>query len=133
MRKILKFLLLLLILVTSLWSCSEDEVKICTIKVASEMRIMNVHPRGGFYLESCIMGKSKDLFNNDEWYPFPGNGIAGFEFVEGYECILLVKVYVDKSTQDSGPEYKLYKVISKEKKNSEGLPENESEEGYHKK
>ena len=54
-------------------------------------------------------------------------GIGGFEYVEGYEYLIRISEtsYLDDRRGDPAwTEYKLIKVVYKEKKDSEGLPLN---------
>ena len=127
MEKVLNFLVLLLII--SFGGCGEKEEDYAatySIVVASEKRIVDINPTSDVHLAPCIMVKSKDLFYNDEWNPWNRN-IEGFKYEEGYEYTLLVKMFINKDLVDDNDSYKLYKVVSKEKKNSIGLPDNRAE------
>ena len=134
MKKLLNLLLVVLLL--PLGSCEKEEegyVGTYKIVVASEKRMANIHPSPfGYYYASCLMIKSKDIYyESEKWHPFNDKAISGFEYEEGYEYILLVKAYVDKEVMDSGTDYRLYKIFSKEKKNSIGLPDDETDQTTH--
>ncbi|WP_295940482.1 DUF4377 domain-containing protein [uncultured Alistipes sp.] len=70
--------------------------------------------------QKCLLIKEK---NADDW-TFWYSGIEGFDYEPGYEYVLEIrKVAVDNPPADaSSLRYVLVKVVSKEKKTSEGMP-----------
>lgn len=85
--------------------------------VASEMRMANGF--GGIF-PSFVTKESK----GGDWRKYVGY-IEGFDYESGYEYVIAVKVYEIKDPPMDGDRvrYVLKKVISKEKKDSEGLPQ----------
>ena len=69
--------------------------------------------------------------DSDQWKPL--NNIKGFDYETGYEYTLRISEthYLDyRISEPAWTEYKLLEVLSKEKKNSEGLPEHFISETY---
>lgn len=91
------------------------DIVVASTKVPVNMRGINEEP----YYEPCLMVKySKDA---DSWSVFSAP-IEGFDYEEGYEYKLqLIASYEEYKC--NGYTYQLNKILSKEKKNSEGLPE----------
>lgn len=122
--------LLLAVLIIPFWGCDKEEENYSatySMVIASEKRIANIDPTGGVYLAPCMMVKSEELFHSNEWTPFIF-AIEGFQYEEGYEYTLQVKEFIDKSLADGGWTYRLHKVVSRVKKNSDGLPPDEKKE-----
>lgn len=93
--------------------------------VASEKRMYNMSPSPEEhpYYASCYLIKNLD--KNTDWY-YDDCEIIGFKYEEGYEYQLKVAIMkVDPMLSDSSAEIRLLKVLSKEKKESAGLPEKE--------
>ena len=117
------YLLLLAMSIPLFLGCDKEDknyVATYTIMVASEKRIANLNWMG-MDLGPCLMIKSAENKLNNAWSPM-NLYIEGFQYEEGYEYTLRIKSYVDKELMDGGDYYRLDKVISKEKKNSVGLP-----------
>lgn len=90
--------------------------------IASEKRVHNMspNPEEHPYNVSCYLIKSLD--KNTDWY-YDDCNIIGFEYQEGYEYKIKVAIMkVDPYLADSSAEIRLLEVISKEKKQSQGLP-----------
>lgn len=120
MRKLILFLTVILFV-----SCSKDDndTKILKLRVASEVKIFDNPPN---------IGDETSFLRRMYWVKFPGDkqwrtlypNIEGFEHEAGYEYVLKVEQTEPVSKIMDAPIehfYKLLKVISKEKKQSEGL------------
>lgn len=121
----------LILLITCLAGCMDDgkesrqvtDYKEYTLTVASEKR-MGLGWSDGMNYETEVYAVKHE--GTEEWEDF-AYYIDGFDYEEGYEyCIHVGKTsYLDYSMGDPAwSEYNLIKVISKERKDSEGLPEN---------
>nr|WP_129730126.1 DUF4377 domain-containing protein [Parabacteroides goldsteinii] len=111
-----KILFLVFVFTLSLTGCSKDDITTEQLTIASETRIgMAEGPR------NCYLVKNE---NNKNW-EFMYNSINGFEYEAGYEYVIEVKIENIKNppADASSVKYSLIKIISKTKKNSEGLPE----------
>lgn len=104
------FLLIALFLSVGVFSCSDDEDEI-RMWIASEKK-MGMTPVG---LEERLMFQYK-LKESGDWM-FLCESLAGFDYEEGYEYIILVKEKKIKNpVQDqSGINYSFIKVLSKTK------------------
>lgn len=119
--------ILLLLIVAIFASCNketQDEAKIVgykeyTMTVASEklQGVIGV----GIYVLGDVYAVKKET--STKWEPFVC--IHGFEYENSYEYVIKISEtnYLDYRRGDPAwSEYKLIEVISKEKKDSEGLP-----------
>ena len=91
--------------------------------VASEKRMHNISPSPEEhpYYASCYLIKNVD--KNTDWY-YESCEIIGFEYEDGYEYRLQVAIMkVEPDLADSSAPIRLLKILSKEKKQSEGLPQ----------
>lgn len=126
MKKILG-LLVLVSCALGIMGCSKGGRKITDRKeynltVASKMLPGVLWSCGMDYLTDVYAVKIGD---SDKWTKF--GPISGFDYTEGYEYRIRIREtsYLDYSMgEPAWTEYELIKVISKEKKDSEGLPEN---------
>lgn len=94
--------------------------------IASEKRMHNISPfpEKHAYYASCYL--IKDVDKNTGWY-YDDCEIIGFRYEEGYEYRLQVAIMkVDPNLADSSAPIRLLKILFKEKKQSEGLPQEES-------
>lgn len=107
-----------LIIVLFLFSCSKDENVIETIIVASR-KVMDIEPSGASEREYFLIKTNK----SDKWEYLSPN-IQGFNYEEGYEYMLKVRITtINNPQQDQYPKsYALIEIISKTKKQSENLP-----------
>lgn len=120
--------ILLLLIVAVFASCSkddQDEAKITGYKEYS-MTIASQKLQGvvgiGVYVLQDVYAVKKEA--STKWEPFIG--IQGFDYESGFEYVIKISEtnYLDYRRGDPAwSEYKLIEVSSKEKKNSEGLPE----------
>lgn len=122
MKKRHQIILLLLLIFT--FSCEKDKPKeeIIKMTIASEKKI-NSYPENN---------PSQDLFRREEywakykefktWTPFPIE-IKDFEYEEGYEYVIVIrqKEWIPRPMDAGKYQYFLMEVVSKEKKQSEGL------------
>lgn len=94
--------------------CSDGDAEVMV--VASETRTCY-----GVMKQQCMLVKGIDAAS---WEFFYGN-IEGFEYEPGYEYVLKVKKsVVENPPQDaSSVKYELVKVLSREQKTSEGMPQ----------
>ncbi len=110
------FALTLCLLLFSFFSCDKDGGEIVSMIIASEKGIMH-DGESGLDIPTLVgkVGKS------DKWEVV--GSIEGFDFEEGYECRLLVAVIPVKNPPAGGSSarYKMMQLLSKEKKDSEGL------------
>lgn len=108
--------------ILSLAGCSKDEDKIETLIIASEQRL-GFSPGGGNTFPYYIAKNTED----DEWR-FYCSYIEGFNYETGYEYVIEIKIHEDDLDPTMADQelrsYSLHKIISKEKKDSENLPEN---------
>lgn len=121
--KNLSFIYFLSILcILSLDGCSKDRDKIETLIIASEQRL-GLSPGGGSVFPYYIARNSE----TDEWRYYCSY-IEGFKYETGYEYVVEIKVHEDDLDPTLADQelrsYSLHKIISKEKKDSENLPEN---------
>lgn len=114
MKKLLAFACL--VLLGSLAFCDKDEVREVTITVASEMG--TVHDGESGMDLPTLVGK---IGASDRWESI--GAIEGFVFEAGYECRLLAAVIEvrEPAMGASSIRYKMLQLLSKEKKDSEGL------------
>lgn len=121
-------ILVLLLCAFGIMSCSKgskDGRKITDRKeynltVASKMLPGVLFSCGSNYLTDVYAVKVGD---SDKWSQF--GPISGFDYTEGYEYEIKIREtsYLDyRMGEPAWTEYDLIKVISKEKKDSEGLP-----------
>jgi len=98
-------------------SCDDDDVEIKTIIIASH-KAPTFSFMGNLY-ESAFYKESGET----TWSPDPG--IEGFEYEEGFEYTLRVRIEPIKNPpmDASSEKYILLEVLSKEAKVSEGVPE----------
>lgn len=119
---------LLLLIVAVLASCNkenQDEARITGYKeysmtIASQ-KLQGVVGIGSYMLQDVYAVKKE---TSTKWEPFIG--VQGFDYESGYEYVIKISEtnYLDYRRGDPAwSEYKLMEVSSKEKKNSEGLPE----------
>ena len=123
MKKLILLFTILLTLLT-LSSC-EKEQRVFIYHIASERYLS---PDGGRFLKGVwlISRESPEA----EWGIFNDREVTGFEYERGYEYVIKVKVYPVPAYMESPyPEYRLVKIISKVKKDSE-LPERLKEHVY---
>ena len=106
----------------SLGGCSKDGDKIETLIIASEQRL-GLSPGGGSTYPHYIVKNTEA----DEWRFF-SSYIEGFNYETGCEYVVEIKVHEDDLDPTLADQelfsYSLHKIISKEKKDSENLPEN---------
>ena len=103
-------------------SCSKGEREYLTLYVASETRLAHY----AMSVSETLVVRTNE---NDKWnyiYLCPQGCLKGFNFEQGYEYELRV-LHVMKKTEDilmddSADEYRLIRVVSKKKKNSENMP-----------
>lgn len=110
-----KILFLVFTFILSLTGCSNDDIKTEQLTIASETRIgMAEGPR------NCYLVINR---NNKNW-EFMYDSIEDFEYEPVYEYVIEVKIeHIENPPADgSSLKYSLIRVISKTKKNSEGLP-----------
>lgn len=106
------------------------EYKEYVLTVASEMRPGLMLAEGPDFLKEVYPVKKE---NSKEWEAL--SNIDGFEFEKGYEYKIKISAtsYLDyRMGQPAWTEYDLLEVISKEKKNSEGLPKHFIPETFYK-
>lgn len=118
----MKKFLLLFVFALGIVGCENPNDREFTLIVASEKRMGYADSD---LLTPFLLTKS----NQDDIWTLWYNHIDGFEFEQGYECVLRIgehKIVQDGRTR--GYEYNLIKVISKEKKDSQGLPESDDVE-----
>lgn len=120
----MKYLFLLLSFFIVFTGCGKDEDekdKIITLTIASEKRMGYAGWTGS--LAPYYLTKNME---DDKWRFFCIY-IEGFDYEEGYEYVVEIKVHeepVDPTLADQELiSYSLHKIISKEKKKSENLPE----------
>lgn len=114
-----------------LCSCSSDDdeggrqvlsSKDYIITVASH-KLEGVVTSSGYSYKAEVFAVKKD--NSNTWESL--SGITGFEYENGYEYCLKIKEthYLDNSMgETTWTVYELLDLVSKEKKESEGLPDN---------
>jgi hypothetical protein len=129
---VMKRLILTALVAGALVACSEDIGYVGTERmlIASKTSIMKpIYEFSGGIFYYVKMGNSNDRNwqKNEVWRPFSADDLKNFEHKDGYES--LVEIYVYKNFTDDEPiadapmySYGLKQVISREKKNSEGLP-----------
>lgn len=120
----MKYLFLLLPFLFVFTGCGKNENKkdeIVTLTIASEKRMGYAGWTGS--LAPYYLAKNME---DDKWRFFCIY-IEGFDYEEGYEYVVEIKVHeepVDPTLADQELiSYSLHKIISKEKKKSENLPE----------
>lgn len=121
----MKYVYLLLSFLFILTGCSKDDKKdkIITVTIASEKRMGYV----GWYgaMSSCYLVKYPE---SNTWSFFRSH-IEGFDYEPGYEYVVEIRVHEDPVDPNMADQellsYFLEKIISKEKKDSENLPDNE--------
>ena len=123
----MKYLFLLLSFLFVFAGCSKDESdEIITLTIASEKRMG--YAGWSTNLAPYYLAKNAE---DAEWRFF-SMYIEGFDYEEGYEYVVEIKVHedpIDPTLADQALiSYSLHKIISKEKKNSENLPEDISHE-----
>lgn len=114
---------------------NEEERKVTDYKeyvliLASEMKPGVMWAEGADFLKELYPVKKE---NSEEWETL--SYIDGFEFEKGYEYKIKISEtsYLDyRMGQPAWTEYDLLEVISKEKKNSEGLPKHFIPETFYK-
>lgn len=112
-----KFNILLLVFLISFTSCDNEKTKDINMKIASRQVCI---PKNAINPSHYIV-----KFENDKDWSLFYNPIVGFDYQEGYEYVINVKVIdvsnplMDASTKD----YKLNYIVSCEKKESEGIPD----------
>ena len=125
MKKITKSsLILITIFAITLVACNkeeEDYVGTENMLVASRISVVDPPSELGSKFYAIKTG------NDDNWKFYSVNDFEGFEYKEGYESLIVVKVYSNFSDDNpiedmSKYRYKLKKIISQEQKDSEGLP-----------
>lgn len=109
-----------LLLVVTASSCKDDEQydRIETMTVASKTKTV-YNPVSGLPFQSvCVK-----IEGEPGWCALYDDKIEGFVFEEGYECVVRVGVILipDPPMDASDLRYKLLKVLSRVKKDSEGL------------
>lgn len=120
--------ILLLFLVIALISCKKEEqegekiagYKEYTMIVASQ-KLQGIVGVGSYFLSEVYAVQD---VGSQKWKPLVN--IQGFDYENGYEYVIKISEtnYLDYRRGDPAwTEYKLIEVISKEKKESEGLPE----------
>lgn len=110
------FALTLCLLLFSFFSCDKDGGEIVSMIIASEKGIMHDGESG---LDiPVLLGK---IGKSEKWELI--GSIDGFEFEEGYECVLTVAIIPVKNPPagGSGLRYKMLRLLSKTEKDSEGL------------
>jgi hypothetical protein len=127
----------IVVLLTSfvLSACSDEsniiDKKEYSLTIASK-KVLGVVSSCGCNSLAEVYAAKKD--NSDTW--IQQSAIDGFEYEAGYEYIIQVKEtsYLDYNrSEPSWTEYKMIKLISKEKKTSESLPKNFIPDWYHSK
>ena len=116
---IMKHLLFVLILCL-LAACNKEKEKIFEMTIASKT-VKRVEPTGGVELDYLLAKWGKYI----EWTVFaPYSAIRGFEYIEGYEYLLLVKeTHIKNPPMDHrGVEYSLIEIISITKTESDIPP-----------
>lgn len=120
----MKYIFLLLPFLFVFTGCGKNENKkdeIVTLTIASEKRMGYAGWTGS--LAPYYLAKNME---DDKW-SFFCIYIEGFDYEEGYEYVVEINVHeepVDPTLADQKLiSYSLHKIISKEKKNSENLPE----------
>lgn len=108
-------LLFLISLTTGITSCKSSDVT-RVIWVASETRNCR-----GIGEQTCYLVKESE---EKDWQFFYDE-IQGFQYTEGFEYTLLVRIYEveDPPMDASSQTYSLIRILDKEKKNSMYLPE----------
>lgn len=106
--------LMLFCILFAIISCKEN-AEICTITIASEQRNCI-----GESAQKCYLIKYSE---DDEWSYF-SNHIIGFEYIEGFEYIIEMKIYENDNPPIDGSSHTCYltKVISKKQTISKNLP-----------
>lgn len=97
--------------------CDDDKAdEVFDMTVASVLH----RPENGFRPWSYVV----KIENDTNWTLF-WNGVVGFDYEEGYEYRIRVKSYDVKNPEEDGSaiRYELGKVLSKEQKQSEQLPD----------
>lgn len=118
----MKKFLLLFVFALSIVGCKNPNDREFTLIVASETRMS--YSEGGTLRPYKLVKENPDA--NWDWW---GNNIYGFEFEQGYECVLRISEHkIVRDGRTLGYEYNLIKVISKEKKDSQGLPQSDNVE-----
>lgn len=130
-KVLFRMLIVVLLTVLGLPSCLSDMEqegkkttghKECELIVAS-VKLPGVLTSSGYNLLDEVFAVKRD--ESSEWEAM--GTIGGFEYKDGYEYRIRISEtsYLDKRMGDPAwTEYKLMEVISKERKNSEGLPLN---------
>ncbi|MCC8020101.1 MAG: DUF4377 domain-containing protein [Rikenellaceae bacterium] len=117
----MKHLLALLFFPLLLTACNKDRPEQVTVTLASRLWTDPDQTAENRYRYYVKWGSAM------EWTVGMADGtIAGFEYEEGYEWLLKLDMWpVDDVPGDGiSAEYKLKKILSKDKKESEGLPIN---------
>ena len=112
----IRTIILLSLLLISLAGCDRDKTKNINITIASK--------RAPF-VESMINSPRYYVkYDGDQEWSLFYSHIEGFDYQEGYEYVLNVKVTTisDPPMDASSKDYKLNHVISREEKESENIP-----------
>lgn len=123
-------ILLLCVMSFGLTSCDEEEDHISIVYDEYVMTVASKTLQGHIINDGALLQTevlAVKTLAKPKWHAFPMTSIKGFQYEPGYEYELLIgeNSCVDDRLQDDPlwSEYKLVKVISKEKIESEGLPE----------
>ena len=105
-----------LVLLGCLAFCDKDDGEVVSVTVASEMGTLH-DGESGMDLPALV-GK---IGESDKWELI--GSVEGFVFEAGYECRLLAAVIPvrDPAMGASSIRYKMLQLLSREKKDSEGL------------
>lgn len=117
----MKRLFTLLLLPLFITACGKDRPELVTVTLASRLWVDPDETAGDRYRYYVKWGSAM------EWtVGMPDGSIAGFEYEQGYEWLLKLEMWpVDDVPGDGiSAEYKLKKLLSKERKESAGLPVN---------
>lgn len=111
----MKKIISLLIIVLAMFSCSQKPETVRFIVASQTADCMGAFP------QTCLLVKIGD---NTEWQFFYSH-IEGFDYEEGYEYVLNVRMEARENTpaDASSIRYILVKEVSKTRKVSENLPE----------
>lgn len=122
----MKYVYLLLSFLLILTGCSKDDKKdkIITVTIASEKRMGYV---GGGTNQVAPYYLVK--YPQSGTWRFFSLYIEGFDYEQGYEYVAEIRVHEDPIDPNMADQeiisYSLHKIISKEKKDSENLPDND--------
>lgn len=107
--------------------CDKDEPKTMRLTVASEQTLIT-EPTGNVEIPTYLViypGETR-------WRHFGGSQIEGFDdqYQPGYEYVIEIEVIAVKNPPKdaSSQKYRLIRIVSREQKRSEGLPETTAEE-----